>query len=459
MKMLLRAFILLIAGAALAASPAEAQIWKKVKKAAKQSAERTVERKTAEKTEEVVGSAVDAAVDPAIGAVVCALGDEACIEEAKREGRAVEVTDENGNVVRQIPGEGASENAGQPSATSAEAASMAPGEGAWANYDFVPGDRVLFAEDFESEYVGNVPGRIDFHSGVMEVVQQGDEQMLRFSDAGAFAIPLPETLPEQFTVEFDLYSADDWNSLILGTGPLDHEDRGYHCFQGNLNNHSAAEFKIGSSFQTGVVSEKGGTSQTSQSAHEKAMVPVRVAVDGQYVKMYIGEQRVANVPNADVQRTDRLLVTACGELAAEDDGRRGPILLDNVRIAAGGRAILYDKLQAEGKVVTHGILFDTGSASLRPESTPTLEDIGRMLEQHPDLRIKIEGHTDNVGSAETNKALSQQRAEAVKLYLEEKHGVDAGRLEAVGMGQEQPVASNDTPEGKQSNRRVELVRL
>lgn len=135
-----------------------------------------------------------------------------------------------------------------------------------------------------------------------------------------------------------------------------------------------------------------------------------------------------------------------------------PRMIADVRIAAGGRA-LYDALAADGRVATQGILFDTGSERIRPESTPTLKEIGQMLREHPELRLAIEGHTDNVGQDASNQGLSEKRAAAVKQHLETACGIDAARLEAKGLGASQPVAPNDSPEGRQQNRRVELVRL
>lgn len=82
-----------------------------------------------------------------------------------------------------------------------------------------------------------------------------------------------------------------------------------------------------------------------------------------------------------------------------------------------------------------------------------------MLADHPDLRIAIEGHTDSDGDDVHNQELSEQRAAAVRDYLIESYGIDASRLESAGFGETNPTASNDTPEGKQQNRRVELVVL
>ena len=118
-----------------------------------------------------------------------------------------------------------------------------------------------------------------------------------------------------------------------------------------------------------------------------------------------------------------------------------------------------DALAADGRVATHGILFDSGSDKIRPESTPTLKEIGKMLSDHPELRIMIEGHTDNVGDDASNLSLSERRAASVSAYLTSNFGVDAARLESKGFGETKPVAGNDTAEGRQNNRRVELVKL
>jgi outer membrane protein OmpA-like peptidoglycan-associated protein len=133
------------------------------------------------------------------------------------------------------------------------------------------------------------------------------------------------------------------------------------------------------------------------------------------------------------------------------------MLIGNVRIAAGGRD-LYDVLAADGRFTARGIQFEVNSASIRPESAEILAEIGTMLQKHPELRLSIEGHTDADGDDQHNLVLSKQRAVSVVDYLVDTFGVDAPRLEAQGFGETAPVAPNDTPEGKQENRRVELVR-
>ena len=133
-------------------------------------------------------------------------------------------------------------------------------------------------------------------------------------------------------------------------------------------------------------------------------------------------------------------------------------MIANVRIAAGGKK-LYDALAQKGRVATQGVLFDTASDRIRPESTPTLKEMGTMLKEHPELKLVIEGHTDNVGAAAANQSLSEKRAEAVRQYLVSTYGVEKDRLQARGFGASKPAAGNDTAEGRQQNRRVELVKL
>ena len=108
--------------------------------------------------------------------------------------------------------------------------------------------------------------------------------------------------------------------------------------------------------------------------------------------------------------------------------------------------------------MTEGIFFDTASATLKPESFAVIQEIAAMLQEHPELRVRIEGHTDDEGDPATNMTLSESRANAVQTMLIGL-GVDASRLEAAGLGQTQPVADNGTAEGRSQNRRVELVML
>ncbi len=115
-------------------------------------------------------------------------------------------------------------------------------------------------------------------------------------------------------------------------------------------------------------------------------------------------------------------------------------------------------LNEKGSVALHGILFDTGQATIRDESKGDLQAIGDLLKQQPALRLEIQGHTDNVGAPDANRRLSEARAAAVKQYLVANLSVPADRLTTSGFGDAKPVADNTTEQGRAQNRRVELVR-
>ncbi|MEW6322798.1 MAG: OmpA family protein [Acidobacteriota bacterium] len=118
---------------------------------------------------------------------------------------------------------------------------------------------------------------------------------------------------------------------------------------------------------------------------------------------------------------------------------------------------MADALAGSGRVDVYGITFATGQATLTSESEAVLADVVAVLQATPDLRLRVEGHTDNVGDTAANQKLSEARAAAVVAWLTAR-GIDAGRLVAAGFGDTQPVADNATPEGRAKNRRVTLAR-
>ncbi len=121
-------------------------------------------------------------------------------------------------------------------------------------------------------------------------------------------------------------------------------------------------------------------------------------------------------------------------------------------------AELSKQLNEKGSVALRGILFDTGKATIKPASEGVLTQIVELLKNDSELKLEIQGHTDNVGAKAANLKLSQDRAAAVKTHLVTKGGVDATRLTTQGFGDSKPVADNSTEEGRAQNRRVELVK-
>ena len=127
-------------------------------------------------------------------------------------------------------------------------------------------------------------------------------------------------------------------------------------------------------------------------------------------------------------------------------------------IIPGGGSPIEQKLAAREPVEVYGIYFDFNSDKIKPESKAVLTEIARVMKLHPDWKLSVSGHTDNVGGAAPNLSLSQRRAAAVKSALVTQYGVQADRLSTAGYGLSQPVATNDTLEGRARNRRVELRR-
>lgn len=381
-------------------------------------------------------------------AIRCAVGDQACVDNAEEDGEEVIFVDDDGEIIVDEEGNPITD---PERARATVPPGDQPGEGLWANYDFVPGDQILFYDDFSGDRVGDFPRRLEFIEGNWEIVEGGEKRYLRATSAGLAKIPLPETLPDRFTVEFAVNTTHGNSSMWLTTGPAFHgRDRSY---QGSAATVRSTEAGLQSVGDVGPVSMTLYEQEFLASFRDDHMPKsFRFMADGEYVKIYMNEHRVANVPNAVFPRTDALYI-AVTSVSPGSPGLIGPI-----RIASGGRD-LYDRLEADGRVATQGILFAVDSDRIRPESTPTLDEIGSMLQDHDELRIAIEGHTDSDGDEAYNLDLSDRRAAAVKAFITTKYGVDGARLEASGLGESQPLVDNATPEGKQQNRRVELVRL
>jgi len=404
---------------AIVSTPAYGQfgsITKAAKKAAEQETESQVERMVTD-------------------AVACAFNDPKCIEEAKASGQPVVLTDGDGNVI--------TDEEGNPVSDPDEAAAQMerPGEGVWANYDFIPGADVLFVDDFEKDDVGDFPRRLEWLRGNMEIVEWQGRRLLRATGPNSqFAVLLDGGVPEQFTIEFDIHDPNTSGGTMIVTDAIP-----------SNGVYKPGHFNFGHWRGSGIWRDGEPLSGVADDRIAKQLMTGRIMVDGAHAKVFMNEKRIGNAPRVELARGDRISF----RFDARDDR---PIYLGNIRIAAGGKD-LYDKLAADGRVVTRGIFFDVNSDRIRPESTPTLEEIGDMLQDHPDLRIAIEGHTDSDGDDAYNQELSQRRAEAVRQFLVDAYQIDSGRLQAEGLGETVPVGDNATAEGKQQNRRVELVLL
>lgn len=339
------------------------------------------------------------------------------------------------------PQQGEGNNAGGTQAETKGASNASPTL-KWAKYDFVPGDVVIFEDNLEGEENGEFPSRWDLVRGNVEVAEFGGDKVIMFRGGEPGIVPYMDEpqkdyLPEVFTIEFDLFvPPSGWFDAYLydrknqsSTSPT-----GYTYLEirpGNLS------FGQSSSDYPGDVSP-------SRWMH------ISIAYTKGKLKAYMDDTRLINIPHLDFDPTGLTLYTYHA-------GNDNLFYVKNVRIAKGG-VKYYDRFLQDGKIVSNGIRFETGKATLRPESMGVINKIYAMMKDHPGIRLSIEGHTDNVGDAEFNQKLSEERAAAVRDQLV-KMGIAADRLTTKGFGETRPIDTNDTPEGRANNRRVEFVKM
>jgi outer membrane protein OmpA-like peptidoglycan-associated protein len=145
---------------------------------------------------------------------------------------------------------------------------------------------------------------------------------------------------------------------------------------------------------------------------------------------------------------------------AGESGSEGMVQVIRINWASETNAPnpIEQELQAQGRAKIYGIYFDFASDVLRPESKTVLDEIAEVMRKHPDWKLRVEGHTDNIGGDAYNLDLSNRRAAAVKRALVSQYHIEPAKFTTAGFGASRPVATNDTMEGRALNRRVELVR-
>jgi outer membrane protein OmpA-like peptidoglycan-associated protein len=313
----------------------------------------------------------------------------------------------------------------------------------WSKYDFIPGDKVIFEDDLEDEENGEFPSRWDLKEGNVEVAEFGGENVIMFRDDHPTIIPYfqnpkDDYLPEVFTIEFDLYCGPD----------------GFTTYLYDRKNQQSGSPTGYTYLSTNYYRMEFGTSASSHpdkdNLAERRWIHVAIAYNKGKLKTYMDETRLINIPRLDFDPKG---------LSLHSYGSRNDrhYYVKNIRIAEGGIKY-YDRIMEDGKVVASGIRFDSGKASLKPESMGIINEMVEVMEKHPELKISIEGHTDSDGNVEDNMKLSEARAQTVKGTMVQL-GVSSDRLTIKGFGESVPITPNDTPEGKANNRRVEFVKL
>ncbi len=313
----------------------------------------------------------------------------------------------------------------------------------YTKYDFVPGNKVIYFDDLEGEEEGEFPYRWNLDQGVFEIARMGGEYWILCTDNGTIRPKLPiGPLPEKYTVELEFWSSGPDKSLPY-----------YYIHWTDADGRVIGEFSAYGQKATFLsIKGKNLAGKAMPEKWSRGLHTMRIMATTRSIKCYVDNVRVANVPK--VEGFDPTGFQVRARPYTEDN----PWLIKSFRFAEGGKS-MREQLDETGKIITHGILFDSGSDVIKAESFKTLKNIGRLLEDDAELRLSIEGHTDADGTDEHNQTLSQQRAESVRNYLIGTYGIAADRLEAKGWGEAQPIDTNDSPEGKANNRRVELVKL
>lgn len=416
----------------------EAQLLQKIKNRVKETAENKAVNKAGEATEQTIES----------------------IENGSKE-------KEKNNA----PDQGMIAEADEVSATNdaelpAHAAATVPKASliSYANYDFVPGDKLIYFYDMAGESDSEIPGRMLINEGNLEVqTYKGEKVLFAPGNSRLHMRPLMKEaryLPEQFTFEFDvlanggLESANDASQIYINFREKDEQSfaSAVAPIQVMLNAISGSTPTYG--FQTYNETDHW-IGAANQEFAKQAVNPtqdnwrhVSVYINKNIGKLYVDQHRIGMINQVNPGHV--------GKLEFEVTTNENPILFKNFRIAAGG-SDAYNKVVTDGKFIAYGIQFDVNKATLKPESMGTINEFVKMMKQKPDLKFEIGGHTDSDGTDARNNTLSQERADAVKNQMVNL-GIDANRLTTKGFGSSKPVTDNSTAENKAKNRRVEFVK-
>jgi outer membrane protein OmpA-like peptidoglycan-associated protein len=308
-------------------------------------------------------------------------------------------------------------------------------------FDFVPGDKVLFFDDFTQDELGEFPVHWKLTEGTLEVAEMSGARWLRSTSVTSrFSMKAPAmpALPEYWTLELDFYCGEPSGNVLGVSGMKGTQPVWTLTFPYST---------------TSAYFETGKVTANTPLENEKmwgAVHHVMFMARGTALKVYVDRQRVASIPEIDPANGAPESI----EFLLWSD--KEP-MITNVRFAEGNKPVA-DPF-ANGTLVTYGIYFDSGSDVVKPESAPVLRQIATYMEKNNAVKVQIVGHTDNQGTSDGNIDLSKRRSASVAKVLSTQFKIGADRFQTDGLGDTKPVSKNDTSEGRAANRRVEFTRI
>jgi OmpA-OmpF porin, OOP family len=329
----------------------------------------------------------------------------------------------------------------------------------YSKYDFIPGEKVMFSDDFMETAVGDFPANWNTTaSGEVVTTNMYPGNWFKMIGSGCAVVDGGLKLPDNFTVEYDvignpfeegnpsfefgfyMYSAQNPKDMNEG-GAVPGLNGGIKMTFGYRATYSA--------YSTEGYTISGEKDDAVMEAGKKYRLSFWVQKTR--LRVYLDQVKVFDLPK--VFEAGLKINMMRFEL-----WESGNPMITNFRVAAG-LPDMRSKLITEGKLVSYGIYFDVNTDVVKPESYGTLKGIADVLKENPTVRVKIVGHTDSDGADAVNLDLSKRRGASVKAELIKNFGIDASRLESDGLGEAKPVAPNDTPSNKAMNRRVEFIKL
>ncbi len=345
----------------------------------------------------------------------------------------------------------------------------------YSKYDFVPGEQIIYSNDFVADAMGELP--IGWNSnGTAAVVSlgQGKGNRVQLFQNTTYLTDNKEPFTENFTIEFDLMLKRDHSKLafpqfvfgMLSSGDLLpdanellKEYTTYFATELKLqpydNNASHLHFETYSDSKKHLNTDIKKFGSLEQYFNKE--IHVAIQVQKERLRMWFNQEKLYDLPKAVKAGVSINQLYFSVKRYGGPDQEVG-YMIGNIKIAKGIPDSRH-KLIDEGRFSTTGILFDVNTVVIKSESNGTLKDIADVLKKYESIKVRIVGHTDSDGSDAANLKLSSGRAEAVKNALVSQFGIDAGRLETDGKGETQPAADNRTREGRAANRRVEFIKV